>query len=357
MNKNGFSLIELMVTLVVVAVITAAMLPVITKKLTASSVTIKQGNVTEQTSDITSSCTIADCTLCNSSGCLVCSKTCAINQKLNVASCTCSSCASNCALCESATCIKCSSGYYLNGTSCTSCPSGYFCDGSETKIKCSDTWEGCNTCTNTACSACDTTNYTLKDGKCESIYRDITSQGDCTPLFSVYISSAYTGNKGICVLKYNSLDLPLIDGSAAANTGTSTTSGCIKSSGYCENSTWTYSSCARYVCNWNSANSNCNNLNINGQDNWRLPTNAEGKYFYHFSNALGNNGLMVCGNGTEVTKSEVCNYGSGNSSYPHYIWMSDKTIWRLDTGRWFTSGFASSSGMLSYRCVIDKLKK
>ena len=107
----GFSLIELMVTLVIVSVVTAAMAPVITKKIKSNSLSVSSVN------DISSNCSekySADCKLCLPNKCLSCIKTCPEGQNLNIATCACSSCYSS----FGSECLECS-GCSINKVTAT----------------------------------------------------------------------------------------------------------------------------------------------------------------------------------------------------------------------------------------------
>ena len=86
--KNGFSLIELMISLIVISLIAAAFVPVITKKLSSSSIFAGStgGGFNKSCSEIDE-----DCDLCAGSICLSCKKTCSADETLNTTSCSCES--------------------------------------------------------------------------------------------------------------------------------------------------------------------------------------------------------------------------------------------------------------------------
>ncbi|MBR5304424.1 MAG: prepilin-type N-terminal cleavage/methylation domain-containing protein [Candidatus Gastranaerophilales bacterium] len=155
----GFSLIELMVTLVIVSVVTAAMAPVITKKIKSSSLSVSSVN------DVSSNCSekySADCKLCLPNKCLSCIKTCPEGQNLNIATCTCSSCyssfGSECLECSETQCMQCASGYYVNTSgACEACPIGSYCDGIN-KVVCED-GKYTNTTGQISCTTCPSGYY------------------------------------------------------------------------------------------------------------------------------------------------------------------------------------------------------
>ena len=138
----GFSLIELMISLIVISCIVAAFAPVITKKLTSSSVAVSVGagggGAKLQTEDCDKMDGLdldEDCALCDTNQCYVCNKTCDDGLYKNIGRCECVSCSDNfsqelnkCIRCDSKKCTKCDVGYYLNvegGTEqCVMCEEG-----------------------------------------------------------------------------------------------------------------------------------------------------------------------------------------------------------------------------------------
>ena len=118
----GFSLVELMISLITISCICAAFAPVITKKLNKSAVAIKSGN--QLISDCTKFTTY--CKACYPSQCIVCTRTCMSNQYLNLAKCICENCPSNCVACaKPSVCDRCAAGYYKNGNTCAPCQEKY----------------------------------------------------------------------------------------------------------------------------------------------------------------------------------------------------------------------------------------
>ena len=86
LKKVAFSLIELMISLIVISLIAAAFVPVITKKLSSSSIFAGSTG-----SGFSKSCSEIDedCDLCAGSICLSCKKTCPAGETLNTTSCSC----------------------------------------------------------------------------------------------------------------------------------------------------------------------------------------------------------------------------------------------------------------------------
>ncbi len=126
----AFSLIEVMVALLVVAIIVAALAPVITKRM--------QRDIVGK-SRISTSCSSlfpeGYCGMCylNPKSCIVCTKVCSSDEFQNVSECSCVKCSihhndSNCTRCNSKYCVQCKQGYYLDSNNrCTICPKGYYC--------------------------------------------------------------------------------------------------------------------------------------------------------------------------------------------------------------------------------------
>ena len=171
--KKGFSLIELLISLIVISCITAAFTPLITKKF-ATNIGFGGGGGGNADSSISTDCGTkfsSDCLLCSSSECLSCDKTCPEGQCQDAEKCSCKECPTsefpNCAKFTSTACIQCQKGYRLvegvcvactsdkyseNGkeckycdpgywpnddsSACIECPKGYICNEG-TQVKCS----------------------------------------------------------------------------------------------------------------------------------------------------------------------------------------------------------------------------
>ena len=160
--KTGFSLIEMMVSFIVICIIATAITPIITKKIQNTTVTVGGGNefstnCTEKFSD--------SCSLCQTNKCVLCNKKCPDDQKLDYNSCTCSSCITtygeNCLECNNTNCTKCSGQFFLNNNVCEVCPIGSYCDG-KTKTICPD-GKYTDQVGQTSCQECPI-GYFCKDG-------------------------------------------------------------------------------------------------------------------------------------------------------------------------------------------------
>lgn len=172
--KRGFSLVELMISLIVVSVVAAAFSPVITKKLSSNTVV---AGATKAISSIRSDCASFNtsggvCSVCTDSLCLSCTlDNCDENQGKykNIGKCSCEACTSRsayCVKCNSKDCTKCAENYYLDSLSnCQSCPSGKYCDGSNSQKNCTS---NCKTCDSSlACENCSS-GYYLNNSNCIS---------------------------------------------------------------------------------------------------------------------------------------------------------------------------------------------
>ena len=152
-TKLGFSLIELMISLIAISCITAAFTPVISKKLQSGEITI--GAETRMSGD----CQEIDeyCQFCelNKGICALCTRPCGSNETANKDTCKCIKCdnsdssgkgVANCT--QSCVwnsknsriyCTQCKNGYYVNNNdgTCVSCSTGNYCNG-KTQTKCSN---------------------------------------------------------------------------------------------------------------------------------------------------------------------------------------------------------------------------
>ena len=159
---KAFSLVEMMVNIIAISVLTAAMAPVITKKVKASRTIVNASNVLSppHCSKFTDKCT-----LCYPNECIICQRACSTlntsagktSSVVNKQKCKCAICAKDAAAasgagmlepvtndpyCFSCTlgntkCTKCMTGYYLSSSSvCTGCQAGYKCNG-KTRTACS----------------------------------------------------------------------------------------------------------------------------------------------------------------------------------------------------------------------------
>ena len=152
----GFSLVELMISLIVISVVTAAFAPVVTKKLKTSDQSIGSASVDYIFDESICSSKKANCSVCVGSECLRCRAGYYINDG------NCIACDSNCITCDHEQgCKKCSDGYYLDGTTCKTCPTGCAkCTNAATCTQCNQGYyisgTVCNLC-DPACVSCSPT--------------------------------------------------------------------------------------------------------------------------------------------------------------------------------------------------------
>ena len=130
---EGFSLVELMISLITVSLISAAFAPVISKKLSKNMISLTSS------SPIKLDCSTIDsaCNICNGTSCLLCNKNCEAGKYKNNSRCKCLNCTTlNCAECTSSACTKCQDGYYLENNECKVCPKGQKCPNGKTQELC-----------------------------------------------------------------------------------------------------------------------------------------------------------------------------------------------------------------------------
>lgn len=162
--QKAFSLVELMVTLIVISVIVSVCAPIITKKLSSKAITVseKGGDL----SVIRSDCEAFEnfggkCSACLDNVCLLCEITCTEAQYKNIGKCQCENCSdrsTGCLKCSSTGCDLCQSGYYLNEQKdCIICEAGHKCSDGINKEICSAGYYQ-NLTGQTSCKACLTSN-------------------------------------------------------------------------------------------------------------------------------------------------------------------------------------------------------
>ena len=336
---KGFSLVELMISLITISLITAAFAPIVTKKLSNGIITVGSfGN--------------------NNSG----------SGEIN--------CPSN---------ITCEAGYYLDGT-CKCQP-------------CSD--PNCTYCAHNICSICND-GFGMVNGECKNLACSknggLPSKPCCESVGAVYISKDYTGTTDLCMMKYNAGDeentykVGTIDkiyhpkypkiGVQIIQTGTST---CTSSANCCwkgntsnaTNSYPGYSAGNRTVCRQDAATKICNNWAFPGtkQGSWRLLTKAEGTKLAaaiaaesdsdHFlTKYMGSNGLQLCDRTSASKGSNQCPSGAAckgardSRCYPSHIWVSEKNYaMRIEDGVASVNVNSYSDYAMSVRCVSDNIRK
>ena len=117
-SYSAFSLVEISISLIVIAIILAALSPIITKRLTSTST---------QKNKISTNCSSyfpqasGYCAMCyiNPKKCIICTRSCNGDEFKNVDNCICESCKtkyndSHCSRCNSQRCLQCDQGYYLD---------------------------------------------------------------------------------------------------------------------------------------------------------------------------------------------------------------------------------------------------
>ena len=112
--KNAFSLVEIAVSLLVISVIIAALTPVLSKRLSSSSLRSKVSTSCD------SSFPDGYCALCDvgSNRCITCTRSCNTDEYKNSDKCKCELCSEKysdefCAACNSKKCKMCDEGYYI----------------------------------------------------------------------------------------------------------------------------------------------------------------------------------------------------------------------------------------------------
>ena len=338
---KGFSLVELMISLITISLITAAFAPIITKKLSSMGVTVGSFGG-------------------NGGG--------GGSGEIN--------CPSN---------ITCEAGYYLDGT-CKCQP-------------CSD--ENCTYCAHNVCSICND-GFSLLNGKCENLAchesGGLPTEACCKSVNAVFIDKKYTGTTDLCMMKYNAGDeentykVGTIDkiyhpkypkiGVQITQTGTST---CTSSANCCwkgntsnaTNSYPGYSAGNRTVCRQNAATKICNNWAFPGtkQGSWRLLTKAEGTKLAaaiaaesdsdHFlTKYMGSNGLQLCDRTSASKGSNQCPNGDAckgardSRCHPSHVWVSEKNLaMRIENGIAFVNVNSYDNYAMGVRCVSDNIRK
>lgn len=149
-KKKAFSIMELIIAFVVVAVVVGTTTPILFKK--AASIKLKGANPVSQTCSSIN----PECKLCykkgNSQICLSCSKDCTADSYLDNAACSCTPCSTKfpkdnpvCDRCDAKYCKRClkQQGYYLNKTSliypyrpCKGCEVNNYCPDGINKASC-----------------------------------------------------------------------------------------------------------------------------------------------------------------------------------------------------------------------------
>lgn len=212
----GFSLIEVLIALIIVSVLMAASVPILTKK--AQNITVLGGS---QSEEIKAECSIfgSDCSLCYSSKCIVCNKTCLETQFKDIENCNCKNCSNEdlggagCKKCNKTTCLECDSSKFLNSSNkCTSCPQNATCNGKEmtcksgyyrkddTCIKCTDSFgSACTACNKDGCTSCSSGSYAT-GGSCVSCSTFDTNCTSCSASGCTKCKSGYNVEEAKCAV-------------------------------------------------------------------------------------------------------------------------------------------------------------
>ena len=205
-----------------------------------------------------------------------------------------------------------------------------------------------------------------------------TSQADCDPFNALFIPAAYNGSggKNTCVTKYNVGNTygPTIASSTTtvtAGSGSCSANECCWTGytvGICNSGHPTsYSGCYRTVCTWYAANASCQSWAPNGTSagDWRLPTQNEMKGWANnierVSAYLGSDGLQLCDHFSFYYGSVRC-YASGNFCsgadtdvcYPNGVWSSPSGYsFYLSSGN-FAGPYSDLARYAhSARCVLE----
>ena len=347
MKKNlkrffkGFSLVELMISLITISLISAAFAPIITKKLSSMGITVGSfgGNGGG-----------------GGGG----------SEEIN--------CPSN---------ITCEAGYYLDGT-CRCQP-------------CSDS--NCTYCAHNICSICND-GFTLINGKCENLAchesGGLPTKACCESIGAMFIDKKYTGTTDLCMMKYNAGDdeniykVGTIDkiyhpkypkigvqiNQAGVATCTSSGNCCWKGKTTDGSGTDPYNSSNRTVCQQAAATKICSNWAFPGtvQGSWRLLTTAEAQKLAAAITAetssapvltkyLGSDGLQLCDQDSTNYGSNkcpiltVCKGARNDYCYPYQHHLSE-TRQYLDLSNGVATVTQDSADGYAYsvRCVSDTVE-
>ncbi len=348
-QKNGFSLVELLISLIIISCITAAFTPLITKKFSSGVFGSGGGSV----SDITNECDkfSSNCTLCTNDFCIVCSGlSCGVDEYKDTKTCSCKKCVDK----YGADCNKC------NDNKCLTCPNGEYLDNSDESCKsCTNKFSNCTSCDENKCAAC-------KDGY---VLENPTSSNPCTNFECGGDDFIQIGS--LCITKKNMGDgdkLTIPSGVNVVNAGTSCSPSasnlcCWKgtTASPCDNENGGgYSGCTRTVCEWYAADYICKNFKAGGYT-WRLATTSEMSNWANNSKGKGVNGLQLCDDYSGYSSAQChfttsCPGSKGNWCSPHIVWSgtvfssSYAYFYYLLNGGWNQNTNIRTSAV-SVRCV------
>ena len=357
MKKNlksffkGFSLVELMISLITISLISAAFAPIITKKLSSMGVTVGSfgGNggggttPTGCTSDI-------QCT----TGYYLDSE--CVCQKCNIAN-----------------CLQCNS----NGKSCSQCASGY------TNIN--------GKCISQACDA-----EHNEDENGNKIAAGVASPGCCEAVGAVYVPASTTGTTGLCITKYNpgdddykvngeivkleyaKLGIKLVEPNVNCTKSDKTCCWKGVTSSSSVQNIGDYLASKRTICQYEAANKICNNWAPEGSvvGSWRLLKDVEGANLV--DNTKNNfvdfiNELQLCSLSSETSTnycptSKICtgaiyyehrdgSYEKGNC-YPAQVWLNEgKSLLQVNKAKLAKASTTYQTQPYSVRCATPNILK
>ena len=203
----AFSLIEIMLSLIIVSSILAAFAPIVSRKMNSKVIEVAA------TASFSKNCAdkyTSDCTLCTSKACISCKldRKAPEGKYLDVDACRYKACTdlfSDCLICAHDRCMLCIATKYIDAQGkCTACGSSttYVCDG---VFRCD---VSCKTCSGSglSCKTCNQGYYlknvsgTVKCVACSSAVSNCvscTEAGVCTGCASNYFLSNGTCNAGL----------------------------------------------------------------------------------------------------------------------------------------------------------------
>ena len=130
----AFSLVELMISLIVISVVTAAFAPVVTKKLKTSYISVSSSNTDYIFDEDICSNKITNCSICIGTICVKCMDGYYLEENI------CKACSAGCGKCKNGSiCSECNDGYYITNNTCSKCDDNCISCSSEIGcISCAD---------------------------------------------------------------------------------------------------------------------------------------------------------------------------------------------------------------------------
>ena len=345
-TKSGFSLVELLISLIVISCITAAFTPLITKKFSSS--VFRGGSV----SDITSECSKfgENCNLCTSNFCLSCKLTCGADEYKDEKSCTCKKCSDK----YGQSCTSC------NFEKCLTCPYGQYLDENDNCKSCVDKFENCTSCNKDECLSCDSGYILTKAGSIKTCSEFNCSSPDFIQIGSLCITKKNMGDgdsliipNGVNIVSVNQTCNPSLSNYCCWQGQTA---------GSCDNENGgIYSGCTRTVCDNYAANYICNNFNASNYI-WRLAAKDELDTWIDISKSKGVNGLQLCDSASGKSSAQCSGInsclGADGDCLAYKIWSSEfysnsiSYNYYLTNGNW-TREYSDNTSAYSVRCVTE----